>query len=129
MRVTKAIREYVDEEIRKKYFEKEREIGREYYDKQDALVEKMEHKKEEFEKELIQMANLEGFEITPNWQGYILQLYPKVTIPEEESKYAHEKTILHQNMQKKIREILFDLEMGETAKSELRQILDNVVVE
>ncbi len=130
MRVTKAVREYVEEEIQKKYQEKKNLIGKEYEAERDAVKNKLQEFLDEANRKALEYARNAGYEMqyyrTPaeafSWQGRLCK-------PDMEGINNEERRLLDMKCSAKIKQVLFDLEMGETAKNELKEVLDNLVVD
>lgn len=130
MRVTKAIREYVEEEIRKKYQEKKNLVGKEYEEERNAVVDKLQAFLDEANWKALEYAKSSGYELqcyrSPadafHWHGRLCK-------PEQEEINSKERQLLDRKCDAKIKQVLFDLEMGETAKAELKDVLDNLVID
>ena len=131
MRVTKAIREYVEEEVTKKYKEKIDSVGKEYCEEKDKVLGKI--------TEILNEANNKANDYL-NSVGYkcyrygseterVFTIYNNPCNYDAEQKIAGEKGEIMDKMHAKVKQILFDLEMGETAKAELKELLDNLVVD
>lgn len=132
MRVTKAIRDYVEEEISKKYQTARDSIGREYYAECDALEEEIKAIAEEANSRAIEVIRAHGFEPTKDWRHHdegpisYSRCFQK---PEESQRINNECRSLDDRKRQKIKQVLFDLEMGATAKAELVEVLDSIVVD
>lgn len=130
MRVTKAVREYVEEEIQKKYQEKKNLIGKEYEAERNTVKEKLQEILDEANMKAAEYLKSVGFqarcyrvpEEAFSWHGSPCK-------PELEEVLGQERQLLEAKCRLKIKQVLFDLEMGETAKSELKEVLDNLVVD
>lgn len=130
MRVTKAIREYVEEEIRRKYDAKKLEVGKEYRQEQETVKGKLQEfldEANEKAEEYLKSVRFEAFSYrypatTFNWNGTPRR-------QEIEDIINEERRLLDAKCNAKIKQVLFDLEMGDTAKAELKEILDNIVVD
>lgn len=130
MRVTRAIREFVEEEIRKKYDAAAAEIGKDYEaEKQKVMdvVTKIMHKAEG---EALEYLKLVGFEPSHYYRSdHLFNISGSVTKKGVEDKLFKERQELRNKCEKKIKQVLFDLEMGETEKAELKEVLDAITVE
>lgn len=130
MRVTKAIREYVEEEIRKKYNEAERNIGAEYQAEKDHVIETVTKIMDKAEGEALEYLKLVGFNANPGYRStHLFNLSGCVSKKEVEDEIWKQKDALRKRCNDKIRQILFDLEMGETGKAQLKEVLDKVTVD
>ena len=133
MRVTRAIREYVEEEINKKYKPVIEEVGKDYFNRKEALLTRINAKINEYEKELQQMAAEEGFTVRGPYYGdrpgQIIKMGDDIWIKEEQEEINEECRRLRGRITEKTRQVLFDLEMGETAKAELVEVLDRLVAD
>ena len=130
MRVTKAIREYVEQEINRKYDERELEIGKEYNARRNQLSDELEEKRKEFEDQMKKIVEDAGFEVYTRYGvSNLLTCNSNFHIAETEEQLREERNALTKRRREMIRQVLFDLEMGETAKAELKDILDNLVIE
>jgi len=129
MRISKAIREYVEEEIYKKYNDAAVEIGKEYYDEkkqaEEMVLEIMTEaskKAEEYLKDL-------GYMVMHSYRSdSIFSLNGSFSKPEENS-INNKRNDMRAKARTKARQVLFDLEMGETTKQQLKEFLDNVVID
>jgi len=129
MRISKAIREYVEEEIYKKYNDAASEIGKEYYDEKKQVEEMVleimteaSKKAEEYLKDL-------GYMVMHGYRSdSIFSLNGSFSKPEENS-INNKRNDMRSKARAKARQVLFDLEMGETTKQQLKEFLDNVVID
>ena len=130
MRISKAIREYVEEEINQKYEDKLALFRQDYKDEKKAVEEKLQ--------ELLDEANrkAEDYLQSVGYKSYRFGVPKEMfTLAGSPCKSEIEKEIeneRHSMMTKrcaKIRQVLFDLEMGETAKAELKDFLDNLEID
>ena len=124
MRLTKAIRDYVEEEIYKKYNEAASEIGKEYYeDKQRAEdMKEASAKAEQFLKDL-------GYNVHYGYRENSLYSLNCHFDKKEEREINDQRQELRSKARVKARQVLFDLEMGDTDKKELRDVLDSITVD
>ena len=132
MRVTRAVREYVEDEISKKYQAVRDTIGREYYDECDALEEEIKVIAEEANRRAIEVILARGFEPTRNWrhneEGPISysRCFQK---PNECQRINNACCDLDTRKRAKIKQVLFDLEMGATEKAELIEVLNSITID
>ena len=130
MRVTKAIREYVEDEVYKKYKEAEDNIGKEYNTERQAVLDHVVDIMYEAGEKALDYIKQSGFEYRPGYrENCIFNLAGSVEKKEMEAFIGKEYTRLRNNRDKKVKQILFDLEMGETEKAELKSVLDSVTIE
>ena len=130
MRVTKAIREYVEQEIEKKYLEVINNVGKEYRDERDAVEEKVKEFMHEAEKKAYEYLASTGFEIEKGYRDdCIFTLYNRPYKKDVQNEINQKQRDLEISMKQKTKQVLFDLEMGDTAKAELKEILDKITVE
>lgn len=130
MRVTKAIREYVEEEITKKYQAKRDAIGQEYETERKLVDEKLD--------EILSEANAKAEEYLQSVRfvsmNYRTHCNPfgrsgRICQPETEDINAKERSLLDAKRNAKIKQVLFDLELGETTKAELKEVLDSITID
>ena len=131
MRVTKAIREYVEEEISKKYDNAANEIGKEYYDARDVIMYEINKIIQEASDKIIKYANENGYEYQYGYRSNdsMLVLNGSIGKKEIENKIHDERMRIRNKKYDKIKEVLFNLEMGETQKAELKSVLDSITIE
>ena len=130
MRVTKAIREYVEDEIYKKYQVKIDEVGKEYEEQRndilDHVKEIMKEAAEKAEKYIVS----QGFEYDYGYHGDCLfHISGGIKKKDIEDINYKERDLLRTKMKTKAKQVLFDLEMGETGKAELKKVLDNITID
>lgn len=130
MRVTKAIREYVEEEIYKKYNDAADNIGTEYEkEKEDVLNHVLEIIKEA-NKEVIAYVESRGFKHRPGYrEDTAISLTGSIGKKDIEDDIWKKKQELRNKGMAKAKQVLFDLEMGDTEKKQLKEVLDSIVVE
>lgn len=132
MRVTRAIREYVEDEISKKYQAVRDTIGRAYYDECDALEGEIKVIAEEANRRAIEVIRARGFEPTKDWRHHDegpISYSRCFNKPEESERINKECRALDDRKRAKIKQVLFDLEMGATEKAELIEVLDSITVD
>ena len=129
MRISKAIREYVEEEIRKKYYDAADEIGKEYYEEKNEAKEMVleimrgaSAKAEQYLKDL-------GYNISMGYKDDCMFYMSGSFSKEIEGRINAQRNDITCKWRDKARKVLFDLEMGDANKKELREILDNITVD
>lgn len=130
MRVTKAIREYVEDEINRKHHEATENVGKEYYKEQKEIQEHIKQMLDEVEEKAQAYIVEHGY---THVKGYrddsMFYISGRIIKTEEEDKCNKEYARLRDQVREKTRQVLFDLEMGETAKAELKSVLDSITIE
>ena len=131
MRVTKAIREYVEEEITNKYAERRNTIGEAYREEQKQVEEHLKVFLEEANEKAKEYIATTGFECYSYGRYYAdpFSFNGSIRKPDMERIHDEERRLIDMKCAAKIKQVLFDLEMGETAKNELKQVLDSIVVD
>ena len=132
MRVTKAISDYVTEAISKKYDEQIAEIGREYKAKRNALADEFKRIAQEADAKAAAIAYAHGFRRSTSYRGenkIIIFNEGSFEIPDEVTRIIQEEQDWRAKKHEKIQKVLFDLEVGDTEKAELKAILDNITVD
>ena len=134
MRVTKAIREYVEEEINKKYHAVIDETGKDYEaEREDVKNGVLAIMKEANERALSYIA-ARGFDYRRGYFRYddspmMFEFHGNIEREEDEKALNAERKRLNDNMRAKVKQVLFDLEIGTSGKMELRDIIDSIEVE
>lgn len=130
MRVTKAIREYVEEQIKAKYDVKRNEVGKEYEAERKLVLDEIEKILDEANEKALEYLHSVGYE-SRSWHEKCppFQINGRITKEDVEQELNNERAEWNRKCAEKIRQVLFDLEMGETAKAELKDVLDNIVVD
>ena len=130
MRVTRAIREFVEEEIRKKYDAAAAEIGKDYEEEKQRVMDVVTKIMYKAEGEALEYLKLVGFEPSYYYRSdHFFNFSGSMTKKGVEDKLFKERQELRNKCEKKIKQVLFDLEMGETEKAELKEVLDAIIVE
>ena len=129
MRVTKAIREYVEEEIRKKYDEKTKDIGKEYQEEKKLINDHLNEILAEANDKAMQYIESVGYHYSSYRGDFPFTRYGEATKPAVQEAIGDERRAWETKCNAKIKEVIFNLEMGETAKAELKDLLDNMVVD
>lgn len=130
MRVTKAIREYVEETIKEKYRIKIDEIGKDYQQARNGVEAELDKILAEANEKAKNYLNDVNFDCV----DYRVSCNPfgrrgRVCQPEMEDINAKERSSWMAKCEAKVKQVLFDLEMGETAKNELKDLLDKIEVD
>ena len=129
MRVTKAIREYVESEIYAKYREAAGQIGKEYFDQKNQAQEMVEEIMHEASDKAMQYLKDLGYEVSTGYRGNgIFHISGSFCKPIESEIYA-KRNDLTSRSREKARKVLFDLEMGDADKKQLKDILDNLTID
>lgn len=130
MRVTKAIREYVEEEIYKKYDEYSANIGKEYYAEKDNVLKDIQKIIDSTNAVIIDVLKRKGFDYEYRYRNNnLITIDGYIRKTDVEQSINNQRVQLRDKAKKKIKEVLFNLEMGETQKAELKQVIDSITVE
>ena len=125
MRVTKIIREYIESEVNKKYKEKLNSIPNEYQEDYDKMIKEIEKEVKKCNikvKEIAKKYDMleEGERDIVSYSSYYLGNYDR----RNDRQNLERK--LKQERDDKVAEIVLSLELGDTNKKELTEILKNV---
>ena len=127
MRVTNAIREYVSDVIRKKYDDKIHELRAEYDEERESVREEIEEVVREATDKALQIVAARGFEYRPGYRNdKLISMTGNICKPDVDDFIDRESRKLRDRERQKTKQVLFDLEMGQTAKAELIEILDGI---
>ena len=141
MQITRAIREYVEENIHNKYMEARDAYGLEYQREKNAIELEIEEKIKEYEADLKAFVESRGFGFyLYNRYSYtfnpayapadsILSLSVKPIKPTEQTDIDNFRRKMDQGWQAKAKQVLFDLEVGGAKKAELTDILSHITVD
>lgn len=130
MHVTNYIRDYVTEYIRKKYNEKINEYKKDYNEETKELKDKIDEIIERAKNEIMEEAQKRNFEYNKDtWCDKIISVSGKFVKQEEEKRVAKYRTEINEKMKEKTDKVLFELEMGKTAKDELMKYLDELTID
>ena len=129
MRVTKAIREYVEEEISKKYDAVINNVGKDYYAERDNITDHVKEIMQEASNKAVAYLESVGYSHSRCDKGCIFDMYGWIQHKEKEEETSNIKAELTAKKHAKIKQVLFDLEMGDTQKKQLREVLDSIIVE
>ena len=125
MRVTGIIKDYITREVDKKCLEKIKNIPNEYEKQYDKCVEELNELEKESNKKAIEIAKKYNMCKKENYDFIRLSVY-NLGNDELEKPYLEEKRRLRQEKANKISQIILGLELGETNKKELTDILEKV---
>ena len=125
MRVTGIIKDYITSEVDKKYQEKIKSIPNEYERQYNKCVEELESLKKEVNKKAIEIAKKYDMCEDINTKYFSLSTY-NLGNGGLEKPYLEEKRKLRQEKADKIAQIILGLELGETNKKGLTDILEKV---
>jgi hypothetical protein len=125
MRVTGIIKDYITSEVDKKYQEKIKNIPSEYKKQYNKCVEELNELEKESNKKAIEIAKKYNMRKKENYNFFNLSVYD-LGNDELEKPYLEEKRRLRQEKSDKISQIILGLELGETNKKELTDILEKV---
>ena len=130
MRVTKAIRDYVEAEINKKYDDAANEIGKEYFAEKEQVEKEIRKIMQEASAKAEEYAVSKGFTTRNCYRSSCLFSFDGgIGKQELENNIYATRRELQMKAKSKTNQVLFDLEMGETNKAKLREVLDNIAVE
>lgn len=132
MRVTRVIREYVEREVNAKFDPKVREIAAEYEREKEELAHRLEALCAETEEKALEIAKSLGFDyVHTRWgsSSKSVSVSPYAFSNEEKSEavIAAQNNLANQR-RTAIENILLSLELGETTKAELKNVIDSVEI-
>ena len=130
MRVTKVIREYVEREVSAKFDPKLSVIGDAYKAEREELERKLNELREETEERAFEIAKSLGFEYSRPYCSRNVVSISSYSFENREKSDAisAEKRALEKQKRDAIDNLLLNLELGETTKSELRSAIDSIEV-
>ena len=128
MRVTKAVREYIEEEVWKKYREPIENVGADYKREKASVEDEIRDIVSAANEEAMRLAEQNGFVIA-RYSSSLVSLNGRIEKPDMEDEIRAARNEWEKKCNNKIKKILFDLEMGETQKAELKEMLDNLTVD
>ena len=125
MRVTGVIKEYITREVTKKYQEKLDSIPNDYQEDYDKMIDELEN--------LVNECNIKAKQIAKKY-GMLEHEYKQIinynTYSLGNLERSNKRTAIVKELSKqrndKIAQIILDLELGETTKKELNDVLANV---
>lgn len=124
MRVTGVIKDYITREVTKKYQEKLDSIPNDYQEDYDKMIDEIETLVDETDVKARQIAEKYGMLEEKNYNIIDYHTY-RLGNTRRSKRYALEKE-LEKECNDKIAQIILDLELGETTKKELNDVLANV---
>ena len=125
MRVTGVIKDYITREVNKKYREKLDSIPNDYQEDYDKMISEIEALVDETNVKARQIAEKYGMLKEKNYNIIDYSTYRLGDNTRSDKRYALVRE-LKQKRDDKIAQIILDLELGETTKKELNDILANV---
>ena len=125
MRVTGVIKDYITREVTKKYQEKLDSIPNDYQEDYDKMIDEIEALVDETNVKARQIAEKYGMLKEKNYDIIDYHTYRLGDSERSDKRYALVNE-LRKERDDKIAQIILDLELGETTKKELNDVLANV---
>ena len=125
MRVTRVIKDYITREVTKKYQEKLDSIPNDYQEDYDKMISEIEALVDETNVKARQIAEKYGMLEEKNYNIIDYHTYRLGDNTRSDKRYALERE-LKKERDDKIAQIILDLELGETTKKELNDVLASV---
>lgn len=125
MRVTGVIKDYIAREVTKKYQEKLDSIPNDYQEDYNKMIDEIKTLVDETDVKARQIAEKYGMLEEKNYNIIDYCTYRLGNDTRRSKRYALEKE-LEKECNDKIAQIILDLELGETTKKELNDVLANV---
>ncbi len=125
MRVTGVIKDYITREVTKKYQEKLDSIPNDYQEDYDKMISEIEALVDETNVKAKQIAEKYGMLEEKGYQIIDYKTY-RLGNSERRNKRCALNRELGKERDDKIAQIILDLELGETTKKELNDVLANV---
>ena len=125
MRVTGVIKDYITREVNKKYREKLDSIPNDYQEDYDKMISEIEALVDETNIKARQIAEKYGMLKEKNYKIIDYRTYRLGDSERSDKRYALMNE-LRKERDDKIAQIILDLELGETTKKELNDVLANV---
>ena len=125
MRVTGVIKDYITREVNKKYREKFDSIPNDYQEDYDKMIDEIKALVDETNIKARQIAEKYGMLKEKNYDIIDYHTYRLGDSERSDKRYALVSE-LKKERDDKIAQIILDLELGETTKKELNDILVNV---
>ena len=125
MRVTGVIKDYITREVNKKYQEKLDSIPNDYQEDYDKMIDEIEALVDETNIKARQIAEKYGMLKEKNYKIIDYSTYRLGDDTRSDKRYVLVRE-LKQKRDDKIAQIILDLELGETTKKELNDVLANV---
>lgn len=125
MRVTGVIKDYITREVNKKYQEKLDSIPNDYQEDYDKMIDEIQTLVDETNIKARQIAEKYGMLKEKNYDIIDYHTYRLGDSERSDKRYALVNE-LRKERDDKIAQIILDLELGETTKKELNDVLANV---
>ena len=125
MRVTGVIKDYITREVNKKYQEKLDSIPNDYQEDYDKMISEIKALVDETNIKARQIAEKYGMLKEKNYKIIDYRTYRLGDSERSDKRYALVSE-LKKERDDKIAQIILDLELGETTKKELNDVLANV---
>ena len=125
MRVTRVIKDYITREVNKKYQEKLDSIPNDYQEDYDKMIDEIQALVDETNIKARQIAEKYGMLKEKNYDIIDYHTYRLGDSERSDKRYALVNK-LRKERDDKIAQIILDLELGETTKKELNDVLANV---
>ena len=125
MRVTGVIKDYITREVNKKYQEKLDSIPNDYQEDYDKMISEIKALVDETNIKARQIAEKYGMLKEKNYEIIDYNTYRLGDSERSDKRYALVNE-LKKERDDKITQIILDLELGETTKKELNDVLANV---
>ena len=125
MRVTGVIKDYITREVNKKYQEKLDSIPNDYQEDYDKMIDEIQTLVDETNVKARQIAEKYGMLKEKNYDIIDYHTYRLGDSERSDKRYALVNE-LRKERDDKIAQIILDLELGETTKKELNDVLANV---
>lgn len=125
MRVTKVIKDYITREVNKKYQEKIDSIPNDYQKDFDKMIDEIQLLVDETNIKARQIAEKYGMLQEKNYNIIDYHTY-RLGDDIRRDKMYNLKQELRKEKEDKIAQIILDLELGETTKKELNEVLSNI---
>ena len=125
MRVTGIIKDYITSEVDKKYQEKIKNIPNKHQEQYDKCKKELDDLEKEVNKKAIEIAKKYDMCENEKENFFNLSIY-HLGNNELEKPYLEEIRKLRQEKKDKVAQIILGLELGETTKKELTDILEKV---
>ena len=125
MRVTGVIKDYITREVNKKYREKLDSIPNDYQEDYDKMIDEIQALVDETNVKARQIAEKYGMLKEKNYDIIDYHTYRLGDDTRSDKRCALERE-LKKERDDKIAQIILDLELGETTKKELNDVLANV---
>ena len=125
MRVTGVIKDYITREVTKKYQEKLDSIPNDYQEDYNKMISEIKALVDETNIKARQIAEKYGMLEEKNYNIIDYHTYRLGDNTRSDKRYALERE-LRKERDDKIAQIILDLELGETTKKELNNVLANV---